>query len=420
MRFPGETPAALAGALAVMTAFTDRLPDIQLVLRPGCIDFGWGHPDGALLPAADLQRAATRALGRDGALALAYGAAQGPGRLIELLCERLGRTDGCASDRHAPGGYASNGHAPAPEQILVTAGISHGLDLLCMLCTAPGDIALVESPVYHLALKILRDHRLQLVPIPTDQDGLRVDTLEETLARVRRAGRRVGLLYTVPSFSNPSGRTLSSERRAALVDLALRHDLLVAEDDVYRELWFETPPPSPLASYGAARVVRLGSFSKILAPGLRLGWLVTDPAFVQRCADYGVLDSGGGVSHLTAHIVTEYMREGLLDAHVADLRATYRSRRDALLSALAESLPAGWSVEKPGGGFFAWLQGPEDVDTSTLLARAEGMGVSYVPGAAFHVDAGGHRHLRLAFTLLSPAEMADGARRLGSALRTDG
>lgn len=389
-----------------MTDVTSHLPDIQLVLRPGCIDFGWGHPDGDLLPVVDLQRAAVEALGRDGALALAYGAAQGPGRLIELLCERLGRLDG----------RASAGAMPTPEQVLITAGISHGLDLVCQFCTAPGDIALVESPVYHLALKILRDHRLQLVPVPSDLDGLRVDALEETLARVRRAGRHVGLLYTVPTFSNPSGRTLSPERRAALVDVATRHDLLVVEDDVYRELWFDAPPPPPLASYGAARIVRLGSFSKILAPGLRLGWLIADAALVNRCADSGVLDSGGGISHVTAHVVAEYLRQNLLDAHVAALRTAYRGRRDVLLSALERYLPPEWRVELPGGGFFAWLQGPEGADTSALLARAEEAGVSYVPGTAFHVDGGGHRYLRLAYTLLPPQEMEQGTQRLGQAL----
>lgn len=387
-----------------------RLPDLQLALRPGIIDFGWGHPDGALLPVAELRRAAAEALDRDGALALAYGAAQGPGRLIELLCDRLGRsaTDAPARQAVTP--------TPTPEQVLITGGVSHGLDLVCALCTAPGDVALVESPVYHLALKILRDHALQLEPVAADGEGLRLDALEEALARVQRSGRRPGLLYTVPTFTNPTGRTLTAERRAGLVQLAARHNLLVVEDDVYRDLWFDAPPPPPLASFGQGRVIRLGSFSKILAPGLRLGWLVADPEFVQRCAAYGVLDSGGGVSHLAAHIVAEYTRQDLLDAHVAALRAAYRERRDALLAALAQYLPPECRVETPGGGFFVWLQAPAGVDTTALLARAEAAGVSYVPGAEFHADGDGRQCLRLAFSLLSPAEMEQGAQRLGHVL----
>lgn len=379
------------------------LPDVQLVIRPGCIDFAWGHPDSALLPVPDLRRAAGDALlDRDGALALAYGAAQGPGRLIELLRARLGRIDG---------------DTPAPQHLLVTGGVSQALDLLCTVCTQPGDVVLVESPVYYLALRILRDHSLQLRPVASDEDGLRLDALADALGHVRHAGGRVRLLYTVPTFTNPTGRTLSAERRAALVQLAAQHDFLILEDDVYRELWYDVPPPPPLTSYGApAHVVRLGSFAKILAPGLRLGWLQADAALVQRCVGSGMLDSGGGVNHFTAHVVAEYLRRGLLDDHVARLRAGYRARRDHLMAALRQ-LPAECRCDTPGGGYFAWVRVPDDIDTSALLARAEAAGVSYVPGAPFHSDGGGQHHLRLAFSLLSPAEMEEGARRLAHVLR---
>lgn len=382
------------------------LPDTQLVLRPGCIDFGWGHPDSALLPVEDLRRAASHALrGGDGALALAYGAAQGPGRLIDLLRVRLGRLEGVP---------------PAPQQMLITGGVSQALDLLCTLLTRPGDSVLVESPAYHLALRIFRDHGLRLWPVAADDDGLRLDALERTLTDVQREGKRARLLYTVPTFTNPTGRSLSAERRAALVQLAARHDLLILEDDAYRELWYDTPPPPPLTSYGApTHVARMGSFAKILAPGLRLGWLQADAPVVQRCVDSGLLDSGGGVNHFTAHVVAEYLRRGLLDAHVERLRATYRARRDHLMAAL-QQLPAGCRVLPPGGGYFVWLRVPDGLDTTALLARAEEAGVSYVPGAPFQSDGDGQHHLRLAFSRLSPVEMDEGARRLAHVLRNAG
>ena len=380
-----------------------ELPDIQMDLRPGFAEFGWGHPDLALLPLAGLQAAAVAALSAGNWQALAYGAAQGPGRLIALLCARLAGIDG---------------RAMQPDQLLITAGVSQALDLVCDLCTQPGDVALVESPVYHFGLRILRDHGLQLVPVAADEDGLRLDALEDALAQLHRTNRRPALLYTVPTFNNPTGRNLAATRRQPLMELAAAHDLLVLEDDVYRELWFDTPPPSSLTHYGpSANIVRLGSFSKILAPGLRLGWIQADPALVRKAANSGLLTSGGGINHLTAHMVAEYLRMGLLDEHVAGLRAVYRTRRDALVAALAHYLPPECRFEPPGGGFFIWLQLPEGMDSVALLARAEAARVGYVPGAHFHIDGGGHRQLRLAFSLLSPTEMEEGARRLAQVLQ---
>jgi DNA-binding transcriptional MocR family regulator len=367
-------------------------------LRPGYVEFAWGHPDLHLLPLEHLRHAAVRALADHGHDALSYGAAQGPGRLIEQICARLEQVDG---------------QAARLDQILITAGVSHALDLICAIHTCPGNIALVESPVYHFALRILRDRGLELLPIPTDQDGLRLDMLAQTLAQLRRANRLARLLYTVPTFSNPTGITLGAQRRSRLAEIAAEHDLLVVEDDVYRELWFDTPPPPSMIMYDQAHVVRLGSFSKILAPGLRLGWMMAAPALISRAAGSGVLTSGGGLSHFQAHVVAEYMRLGLLDAHVVDLRAAYKARRDTLVAALLKCLPAGCHFTAPEGGFFIWVRLPEGIDAAALLARAEEARVAYVPGAHFHVDGGGQRELRLAFSLLPPQEMVEGARRLG-------
>lgn len=379
------------------------LPDVQLFQRPGIVELEWGHPDFALLPVRGLLHATQVALERDGPLALSYGAEQGPGCLIEQLCARLGRLEGVA---------------PPAEQVMVTGGVSQGLDMLCTQLTRPGDVALVESPTYHLALRVLRDHRLELVPVPADEEGLRVDALEDAVAQLRRRGRRARLLYLVPTFNNPTGATLGVERRRALVDVAQREELLVLEDDVYRELWYESPPPPPLYSLApAGAVVRLGSFSKVLAPGLRLGWMLAAPGIVRRCTRGGMLDSGGGLNHFTAHVVAAFIEQGALDRHVETLRAGYRQRRDVLLNGLADHLPVGCRWARPAGGFFVWLHLPPGVDGAALLPVAESAGVSYVPGDRFYTDGGGEEFCRLAFTLVSLEDLDEGARRLGAALR---
>ena len=378
------------------------LPDLQLYERPGIIELKWGHPAFGLLPADEVRQAAQVALERDGTLALAYGAEQGPRRLIEQLCARLERLEGAAPD---------------PEQVMITGGVSQALDLLCTLLTQPGDVVLVESPTYYLALRVLRDHGVELVPVPADDEGLRVEALEEVLASLRREGRRARLLYLVPTFNNPTGHTLGIERRQALVALAGREGLTVLEDDVYRELWYEVPPPPPLYSLvPAGPVVRLGSFSKVLAPGLRLGWMLASPEIVRRCTGSGLLDSGGGVNHFTAHVVAALMELGLLDRQAERLRAAYRERRDALLAGLGKYLPEGCHWVSPGGGFFVWLRLPAGVDSEVFLPVAEAAGVSFVPGARFFTGGGGGEYCRLAFTLVSLEELEEGARRLGGAL----
>ena len=378
------------------------LSDVQLDLRPGIIEFGWGHPDLALLPVDGLSRAAQAALERDGPLALSYGAEQGPVGLIEQLCARVGGVEGAT---------------PPTEQMMITGGTSQALDMLCTMLTQPGDVVLVESPVYHLALRIFRDHGLELVPVPTDEGGLRIDGLEDALAELGRQGRRARWLYTVPTFNNPTGRTCGVERRRALAALAQHKGLVVLEDDAYYDLWYDAPPPPPLYSLApAGSVVRLGSFSKVLAPGLRLGWMLAAPEVVRCCAGSGMFDSGGGVNHFTAHVVAAFVRLGLLDGQVERLRASYRQRRDVLLDALASHLPEGCDWVRPGGGFFGWVRLPPGVDSDALLPVAESAGVAFVPGARFHAGGGGERYCRLAFTLLSIEDLDEGVRRLGDVL----
>jgi 2-aminoadipate transaminase len=376
-------------------------PVLQLFERPGIIELTWGHPDPALLPVAALRRAAAAALDQFGSDAMQYGHPAGPGPLLEWLAERIGRQEG---------------RAPALDEIMTTGGISLGLDQLLTALIVPGDTVLVESPTYHLAVRILRDHKLNLVPVASDQEGLNVDALQQTLAQLKAVGTRARALYLVPTFNNPTGRSLADDRRRALVKLAEAEGLLIIEDDVYRELAYDGPSPASLWSLAAPGVVaRLGSFSKSLGPGLRLGWLTAGSALVQHIINGGLLDSGGGINHYTALVVATLCAAGEYDANLIALRQSYQARRDTLVNTLREHLPPGCSVRAPGGGFFVWIELPDGTDSRALLPHAEAAGMSFIPGANFHLDGSGQTGLRLAFSLYPPEALAEAARRLGAA-----
>ncbi len=381
----------------------DALPEGQLHLRTGIIELGWGHLDPDLLPVEIVAEAAERTLSDHGAEALAYGAEQGPGRLIARLQARLERLEGIA--------------LPA-EQVMVTGGVSQALALLCTLLSRPGDVALVEAPTYHLALRIFHDHGLRLVAVPGDARGMHVETAGTLLQMLRAHNERVAFLYLAPNFSNPTGATLAPERRQALVEMASREGLTVIEDDAYGELWYEAPPPPSLYHLApGGSIIRLGTFSKLLAPGLRLGWMLAAPDVVRRCCRSGMLDSGGGVNHFTATILATLLEQGRLDPHVAHLRQVLRARRDALVASLALHLPTGCTWNPVFGGYFVWVRLPPPLDTLEMLPLAETAGVAYLPGRRFYADSGGQNYLRLAFSLLAPAELEEGARRLGAVVR---
>jgi DNA-binding transcriptional MocR family regulator len=351
-----------------------QLPILQFVARPGILDLGWGHPRPELLPVAEWRAATAAMLDTVGWPALTYGYAAGPGPLVEWLAARNG-TD--------------------PAGIFVTAGASQALTLLCQLLTEPGDTVLVDTPTYHLALRIFRDHGLRLAT-PRDLSGAGV----------------AKFLYTVPTFGNPTGRSLSADARISLVRAAQRSGVPVVEDDTYRELVYDgTAPPSLWELSGGDGVIRVGSFAKTVGPGLRLGWIDAGSELVRRLVGLGYVDSGGGVNHATAFTMATFAASGEYEGHLARLRAAYREQRDALAGQLG--------VPGPAGGWFLWLRLPAGRTGSALLPVAEAHGVSFVEGSRFTVDGSGDDHIRLSFSMLPPAELAEAARRLQSALAAD-
>jgi len=371
------------------------------MLREGIIELTFGEPDPALLAVGLVRRAAAAVLDDAGPAALAYGPLEGPQALRDEIARRVAAREGCAC---------------SAADVLVSGGNSQALGQVLTVFTEPGDVVLVETPTYNLALGIMHDHPVEVVGVPLDEEGLKLDALRAALAEQRAAGKRARLLYTIPTFHNPAGVCLSETRRQGLLEIAAEHDLIVVEDDVYRELAYEGhAPPALWTRDGEAPVVRLGSFSKTLAPGLRVGWINASGGLLERLSAAGVLESGGCVSQFAASVVGRLLASGGYDEHLAELRRAYAARRDALAGALGSHLPAGCGCTSPAGGFFIWLTLPAALTATALLPLAESHGVAFAPGARFCSD-GDDRSLRLAFSLYDGATLEEGARRLGAAV----
>jgi 2-aminoadipate transaminase len=382
---------------------SESLATIQMIQREGIIDLSWGHPAPELLPNQLIADATARMLAKTSFHALTYGADQGAGPLLEWVRQRIASREG---------------REIAPNQILTTSGNSEALNLICSLWLQPNDIVLVESPSYHLAVRIFRDYPLTLIGVPADKNGLQIDALQSILMDLHRQNRKPSMLYLVPTFNNPTGASLSLERRKVLVELASAEQFLIIEDDVYRELAYDGPAlPSLWCLAPSDCVIRLGSFSKTLAPGMRLGWMSAPEPIAQRIIDCGMRDSGGGPSHFSAMVMAELCQSGDYDRHVAALCQAYPVQRDALHAAIDEYLPAGTRTIKPKGGYFSWVELPEQYVVRDILPRAEAAGVSFLPGERFvQHQSGPSNTLRFAFSFYQPAVLREGVQRLASVL----
>lgn len=371
---------------------------------PNTITLVFGHPDPDTLPVDDLRAAADVVLqSAQARLALAYGPEQGNSTLIEYLVSKLNREEGLGLTR---------------DNLMIVSGSTAAIDMIARLYARGGSVVLVEAPTYHDALRVFRDHGIELRSVPIDEDGPIIETLEAQLAALRREAKSPRLLYTIPDFQNPTGTTISVARREAILKLAREHGFLIVEDDVYRDLIFEgETPPSFYTLANGQGVLRIGSFSKILAPGLRVGWLIAEPEHIRRCVECGVMQMGGGASQFAANVVAEYCRAGRLESHIARLRQVYRYRRETMLQALERHMPAGVTWTRPRGGFFVWLTLPEGMNVNLLREAASAHGVFFVPGPGFFANGGGERNLRLAFSFASPTEIEQGVIILANSLR---
>lgn len=383
---------------------TKQLPSLLISIPEGVIDLGWGHPSPRLHPTEAIQAAANHALANGSVTALQYGATQGYGPLLGSLAAFLS-------------GEAAYGMQVEPEDLFISSGASQALDLATTLFASTGDTVFVEEPSYYLIESIFRDHGLNVVGVPTDEDGLRIDALEAMLAD--EAVPSPALLYIIPTYQNPSGAVLTAERREKLVGLAAEHGFTVLADEVYQLLHYGPPPPSPLVAYDTSEkgcVLSIGSFSKILGPGLRLGWVQAKPSLIDRFSGAGMVISGGGVSHFTSVIAHATLELGLLQENILKLRQTYAGRVEAIGGSLQKHLGDAVDYAAPGGGYFAWLRLNGGVDTDKLLPVAQEAGVSYRPGTAFSAHGGFTDRLRLAFALYEADQLDEGVKRLATAL----
>lgn len=307
-----------------------------------------------------------------------------------------------------------------PAQVIVTTGSQQGLYLIARALFDPGDVVLVELPSYTGAIGAFKGFGADLVGVTQDADGINLADLDRTLARVRGEGRRVKCLYLVPNFQNPTGLLLSLEKRRALIDWAAREDVLIIEDDPYRELYFtdvtteaETRPIA--ADDPNGRVIYLSSFSKTLAPGFRTAWIVAHPAITAKI-ELAKQAIDLCTSGFDQQMVYQACARGVLAAQAPRLRALYQRKRDVMVAALKQSgVPLSWL--EPRGGFFLWARLPDGMHADTLLTRATSVGVIYVTGSAFFVDQTGHEFIRLSFSSPSEARMQDGVERLAAAMR---
>jgi len=364
----------------------------QVSIPPGFIDLGLGDPGFSLLPLDLIRQAASERLAQDDPYFLQYGLEQGDPHLRRALA-------GCLSR-----GY---GFPVGAESLFITAGVSSGLDLFCSLYTSPGDTIFVEEPTYHLALRIFRDHRLRIVPLPTDADGLVIEALEEKLGEASPV-----FLYLIPSFQNPTGRTLSQERRIRLAALSREHDFLILADEVYHFLSFHADPPAAMAAHmDKGNVLSLGSFSKILAPGLRLGWIQAGADHIRDLVGCGLLDSGGGMNPFTSAVVRGIVETGLLEQNIARLKATYQARMTSMHQDLQRYLPE-LEYASPEGGYFFWVRFPGGLDTEQLGERVEAFQLRIRPGVRFSSQGGQRDYARLSYVFYEPEEVREGLIRL--------
>ncbi|OLZ49743.1 transcriptional regulator [Amycolatopsis keratiniphila subsp. nogabecina] len=370
---------------------------LALTARPGVISFAGGIPAPELFDVDGLRAAFDRALADgDAQRALQYSPTEGNPRLRELLAERL----------------SGRGLPTTVDDLLITTGSQQGLQLLSTALLDPGATVLVEEPVYLSALQCFQLAEARIVPVPGDEDGIDPAALDEIAAR-----ERPSLLYLVPTFSNPSGRTVSPARRRALAEVIARHGFWLVEDDPYHELRYRGEREEPLSSRPelAGRTIYLGTFSKVISPGMRLGWFRAPGELLRRVT---ILKQATDLhtSTIDQAAAAEYLAAADLDAHVRRLCATYRVRRDAMMAELPAVTPPGTTWTDPDGGMFVWVTLPSGADTDRLLPEALRHDVAFVPGSAFQVGEPDRSALRLSFAAHGPETIAEGLRRLGKVL----
>lgn len=370
--------------------------------RPEVVSLAGGMPFVDALPLDDLADTVARLIRDRGAAALQYGSGQGDVVLREQILDVM----------------SDVGVIAHPDDVIVTSGSQMALDLVVRVFCDPGDVVLAEAPSYVGALGVFQAYECDVVHVPMDDHGLQPEALREAIARVRAQGRTIKMLYTIPTFHNPAGITQPAERRKELLDIAVSEGILVLEDDPYALLGFDGTVPRAMRADDRDHVVYLGSFSKTLASGLRVGWAVAPHGVREKlvlAAEAAVLCP----SNFTQGVVSEFLATQPWRQQVDVFRDLYRERRDALLETLDEQMPEGTSWTVPAGGFYSWLTLPDGLDATAMLPRAVNALVAYVPGTGFFSDGQGRRNMRLSYCYPDPDRIREGVRRLATVMEAE-
>ncbi len=364
------------------------------------ISFLAGFPDPAKLPIQDIIESTRVTLQVDGDWALQYGAGAGTPALIDELLRKLQRDQGIEA---------------APENILITNGASQGLALIIEMLVDPGDAIITEAPTWMGAVDNFAAAGAEVHEIASSPEGMNLEQLEQTLAKLQDEGRRAKFIYIIPTFQNPTGVTMPVERRRQLLEIASRFDVPIIEDDAYFDLRYAGDPvPTLYMLDDEARVMYLGTFSKIMSAGMRLGWVVAHQDVISRLIS---LKSDGGTSPFAGHVAAQFASSGTLVEHINELRGHYGSRRETMLGALAALMPDGVSWTNPEGGFFVWVTLPEDIDINEVDQRCKERGVEICPGPIFFNHGGGGNKMRLSYSFATSPQIEQGIAIIGDVVR---
>ena len=370
----------------------------SVVSRPEVVSLAGGMPYVAALPQELLAKAYNDLMAKKGNLAIQYGGGQGDLVLRDQIRELM----------------ALEGIQSSVEDLVITTGSQHGLDLLSGLFLDKGDVVVAEGPSYVGALGIFRHYEADVEHVYTDHDGMSPEALQETITKLKAEGRKIKFLYLVPNFANPSGVTLSAERRPRILEICKREHILIIEDNPYGLLYFDKPVPDALRAVEEEGVVYLGSFSKILAPGFRVGYVLAPPAI----RDKMVLAQESALlcpSSFTQMMISEYLANADWKGQIDTFRGVYKERKDAALAAMHEYLPD-LHTTRPDGGFYLWVTLPEGVDSKAMLPLAVKELVAYTPGTAFYGDGTGQNKLRVCYSYPTPENIRVGIKRLANVI----
>lgn len=392
-----------------MVNFADRMAKVKaseirellaLTAKPEIISFAGGLPAPELFPVEQMEAAIDAVMKENGRAALQYGTTEGAPRLREQIAERL---------------LAKNGIHTDIKNILMTAGSQQGLDFAARLFVNPGDVVIMESPSYLGAINAFIPSQPKFVEIPTDENGMIMEELEKVLATTPN----VKMIYVIPDFQNPSGRTWPLERRKRFMEIISRYEIPVLEDNPYGELRYKGEYQPALKSMDEkGLVIYLGTFSKILAPGLRLGWIVANDEYINKfnlIAQAAVLQT----STFNIAVVAKYIDMFDLDAHVDVIRETYKHRCTLMVDSMKKYFPEGVSFTDPDGGLFTWAELPDYIDTKEMALQALDEKVAYVPGASFFPNGGNNHCMRLNYSCMPDDRIVEGIRRLGNVIKSN-